>query len=177
MLFPGDSLHAEDPPENIHGDALYPAGGKPIGPFDLAWHLSRRGDAVSGSIVVKNLSADSPVELVITANGTALLEHPYAERATIARGQSHAFPVTVTTGAGASSLTVTATHLLYDRRSRTIAIDLTKPGTVDVPAEKSVVNDMHHDHAVPLLGPEPGTVIIQDDGGERIKLQPAQPEK
>jgi hypothetical protein len=180
-----DAVRATPPPagaaaasaaeEAVVGASPYPAGGKPTGPFDLAWNLVRRDALVTGSITVRNLSATAPVEVSFRALGDATLESPAAATRELARGASGDFPVTVRLASGAGSLVVTAAHLAVARRARIITIPLAGAGAAAAPGTTGVVAP---DGAAGRPGDAlTGSRTIVDDAGQRIELHPAAPAK
>ena len=169
--------------EAIAGTSPYPEGGKPTGPFDLAWNLVRRGTAVTGSITVKNLASTSPVEISIRALGSAVLESPAQDTSDLASGALRDFPISVRMADGRGSLTVTVAHLRYIRRARTITIQLADDsGNAAQRANVSVAappagNAASTNRPDALTKPLTGSRIITDDAGQTIELHPASPGK
>ena len=161
----------------ITGISPYPAGGKPTGPFDISWNFTNQDKVATGSITVTNLSLDAVIEVSATAFGSAKFEKPYLERNEIPRGQSRAFPVSVVTGLGRCEIIVTVTHVLHDRRGRTITINLSKekdnrPDDT-VPQPTVFPNSQGALPAAPLSG----TKVIKDNAGQLIQLHESRAEK
>lgn len=169
--------------ETIAGTSPYPEGGKPTGPFDLAWNLVRHGTMVTGSITVKNLASTSPVEISIRALGSAVLESPAQDTSDLASGALRDCPIAVRMAYGRGSLTVTVAHLRYIRRARTITILLADvSGSAAQRANASVAappagNAASTNRPDALTKPLSGSRIITDDAGQTIELHPASPGK
>ena len=167
--------------EAVAGTSPFPEGGKPTGPFDLAWNLVRHGTAVTGSITVKNLASTSPVEISIRALGSAVLESPAQTTCDLASGALQNFPVAVHMTEGRGSLTVTVAHLRYVRKARTITILLADDG--GSAAQRAAGAAPSIGSAAPANRPDAstrpltGSRIITDDAGQTIELHPAAPGK
>ena len=160
---------ATDPEPPIAGSSPYPAGGKPTGPFDLAWHLTRSGDIVTGSLTVTSLAPDSQVEVDVRPLGAITLRTQVRFAEILARRVPRSFPLQASAPTG-GTLVITVTQVLAGRLGRSITIDLPPPGQVSVPQS-----------TVPSQSPTPGTTpvdgvrTIRDASGQVLHLAPATP--
>ena len=162
-----DPLVAHPPARVIAGLSPAPVGGKPVAPCDLSWNLDVQDGVAHGRIVVLNHGAAATVVLTATAIGSARLESPGTHETRIERNGEATFDIAVRLGVGENALTVTATCLAYDKRSRTILIPLdeARASSTAKPSELSSEPS----------GAMQGVRTIVDASGDRIEFHPSAP--
>lgn len=158
-----------EPELPISGSSPYPAGGKPTGPFDLAWHLTRSGDMVTGSLTVTSLAPDSQVEVEVRPLGAITLRTPAHFAEVLTRRVPRDFPLQASAPAG-GSLVITVTQVLAGRLGRSITIDLA-PTRQEAAPPSAVPRQATQSESAPVNGVQ----TIRDASGQVLHLAPAVP--
>jgi hypothetical protein len=155
----------------VIGESPYPAGGKPVGPFDIAWSFQVGATRAHGTISVRHLSPTAFVIVEVVPRDGARLERPFRVQAEIGKDGTQAFPLVVMLGPGSNTLVVTVTAQGADRRSRVVSIPLVPVAPLQTPAVPSPGVGGAGKATAPLSGSH----IIRDERGEIIQLDPASP--
>lgn len=176
---PSEPSSAPEPERPVVGESPYPAGGKPVGPFDIAWSFQVGVTRARGSITVRHLSSAARVVVEVVARDGARLAQPFRTEMELDQDGTQTFPLEVFLGEGTNTLVVTATAHAIDRRARVVAIPLVPAAAAPVSPAPAVpaapVPPGSGDASGKPAAPLSGSQVIRDDHGEVIQFEPAAP--
>lgn len=170
-----------EPERQVVGESPYPAGGKPVGPFDIAWSFQVGVSKANGTITIRHLSPAAHVIVEVVAKNGARLAQPFRTEMDMGKDETRSYPLDVLLGQGSNTLVVTATAQSTDRRARVVSIPLvpaapepvpqTEEPTASTPNASPLPGSASQKPAAPLTGSQ----VIRDDRGEVIQFDPAAP--
>lgn len=163
-----------EPERAVVGESPYPVGGKPVGPFDIAWSFQVGVAHAHGTIRVRHLSPTALVIVEVVPRDGARLERPFRAQVEIGKDGMQEFPLEVMLGPGTNTLVVTVTAIGADRRARVVSIPLIPVAPAPVPQASAPGAAPTGKTTVPSA-PLSGSHVIRDERGEVIQLDPSSP--